>query len=62
MAIVDHDKPWAFYKDLDKIWEDEFCGDLFTMENTLILDSDDTKIQLHKECSLITEPYEVDDV
>lgn len=45
------------YRDLNKVWGHEICVGRFTKENTLLIDSDDTKIQLFLENSITNLPY-----
>ena len=62
IALVDPDKPWSFYKDLDKVWQAEFCKGRFSKENTLIIDTSDYALQLYKKCSLIVAPYKLENI
>lgn len=56
------DEPYDRYRDLNGVWADEVCKDKFMKHNTLLIDSDDKKVQLHLENSITNEPYTFEDV
>ena len=51
------------YRDLQKVWENEICKKAgFNKTNTLLIDSDDTKVQLYIENSITNKSYTLEDV
>ncbi len=50
------------YRDLNLVWENELCAGRFNKENTLLIDSDDTKVQLFLENSITNSPYSQNDI
>jgi len=52
---------WDRYKDLSLVWNHESCQDKFNKHNTLLMDSDNKKIQLCLENAIKTEPYTLND-
>lgn len=56
------DETYDRYRDLNGVWADEQCKDKFMKHNTLLIDSDDKKVQLHLENSITNEPYTFEDV
>ncbi len=54
--------PYDRYRDLNLVWENELCAGRFNKENTLLIDSDDTKVQLFLENSITNSPYSQNDI
>jgi len=59
------DEPYDRYRDLNSVWNCEMFeenGLKFDHTNTLLIDSDDKKVQLWLENSMVTEPFRLIDV
>lgn len=57
------DKAYDKYRDLDKVWETDFCKNLmFGAENTLCIDAHLTEVQLCRLNSLVPFEYTLEDV
>jgi hypothetical protein len=56
------DEPYDRYRDLDLVWSCELLDGQFGCSNTLLIDSDDKKVQLWIENSIVTQPYTFDDI
>lgn len=52
------------YRDLERVWGSDLFKDdpKFRASNTLLIDSEDVKVQLWLENSIITDPYTFTDV
>ena len=44
------------------MWTSDICRDRFNETNTLLIDSDDTKVQLCLENAIVDRPYGPNDV
>jgi hypothetical protein len=56
------DEPYDRYRDLYRVWDSTLLGGLYNKHNTLLIDSDDKKVQLHLENAITNEPYSFRDV
>ena len=54
--------PYDRYRNLHLVWASEICKNKFNETNTLLIDSDDTKVQLCLENSIVDKPYDLNAV
>jgi hypothetical protein len=48
---------WNRYRDLEKVWADPWCEGRFSARNTLLIESDETKVQMNLGNSLIPSEF-----
>lgn len=55
-------KSYDRYRSLPLVWNTEICEDKYSSANTLLIDSDDNKVQLCLENAIVDRPYDLKDI